>query len=350
MDAAGNPDPIFKQLHTNLNSPDYHSVYPPVCQVIFLLAVKIFPGSIYWSTVFMKIFILAAETASIYILMKFLPRLGIPLKRVLLYALNPLVIIELSGNLHFEAIMIFFLLAALWAFFRKRYILFGALMALSIGTKLLPLIFLPFFIKRMRFSKLAVSMTTLGLILVILFMPFFDASFFQGFSTSLDLYFRKFEFNGSIYYVLRWLGFHWKGYNIIGTLGPALSLITLVVVLGLAVFESRTDLKHFFQVGLIGFSCYLFFSTTIHPWYLCIPLVLSLFTYFRYPVFWSGLIFLTYINYSYQPYHENLWIVSIEYIAVITLFILEVLKIPIFKISLEAYTKGLTFLKQKITR
>ena len=346
MEQAINPDPIFEQLYKNLNSPDYHSVYPPVCQLIFLSAVKIFPASIYWSSVFMKVFILGAEVSTLYVLMKFLPRLGIPLKRVLLYALNPLIIIELSGNLHFEAIMIFFLIAALWAFMRNRYFIFSFLMALSIGTKLLPLIFLPFFIKRLSFDTFIKCMMILGGVLLAIFLPFLDASFIEGFSTSLDLYFRKFEFNGSIYYLIRWFGFQWKGYNIIGTLGPTLSVATVVLILGLAYFENKTDLKHFFKVALIGFTYYLFFSTTIHPWYLSIPVLLSLFTYFRYPIFWSGLIFLTYINYSYHPYYENLWMVTIEYLSVFTLFIMEILKIPVFRIILLYYTRGLRYLRR----
>ena len=49
---------------------------------------------------------------------------------------------------------------------------------------------------------------------------------------------------------------------------------------------------------------------------LALPIVCCLFTRFRFPILWSGLIFLTYINYSYVSYFEDLRMVGIEYILV----------------------------------
>jgi hypothetical protein len=48
-----------------------------------------------------------------------------------------------------------------------------------------------------------------------------------------------------------------------------------------------------------------------------LPIVISVFTNERFPIIWSFLIFGTYINYSYTPYDENLWVVAIEYILIL---------------------------------
>jgi len=111
-------------------------------------------------------------------------------------------------------------------------------MGFAIATKLLPLMFLPFFIRR------------LGL---------FSSVFLSNIGSSIGLYFQRFEFNGSIYYLFRWLGQQVSGYNQIRLLGPLLH---------------------------------------------------------RYPLVWSFMILLTYVNYINPVFVENLWVVGLEYVVV----------------------------------
>ena len=329
-------DNIYHLIYPHLNSRDYYSIYPPICQGVFAFCTKISPGSIYWSSVLMKIFILISEVVTIYFLLKLVQLMRIPQSRVLLYALNPLVIIEFTGNLHFEAIMIMFLVMAFWFYMRQRSKMFSISMALAIGVKLLPLMFLPFFIRRFRPKKLLVGFALLSTCLLLLFLPFVNSTLVEHFSTSLNLYFQKFEFNGSIYYLLRYLGYQLKGYNTIQTLGPFLSMLTVAIILSIAFFEKPKKMQHLYKVLLYGFTTYLFLGTTIHPWYLGIPIVLSVLTRFRYPIFWSFLIIGTYINYSYDPYHENLWVVIIEYTTVYAVLITEVFKVPLVRMIFRA--------------
>jgi hypothetical protein len=44
--------------------------------------------------------------------------------------------------------------------------------------------------------------------------------------------------------------------------------------------------------------------------------MLCCFTHWRFPLVWSFLIMLTYTNYLTEPYQENLWLVTVEYLAV----------------------------------
>ena len=74
---------------------------------------------------------------------------------------------------------------------------------------------------------------------------------------------------------------------------------------------------------LVAIAVYLFCATTVHPWYTALPLMLCLFTNFRWPVLWTALITMTYINYSYVDYHENLLVVALEYGVVLLLIGLE---------------------------
>src|SRR5687767_8522266 len=96
------------ELYEKLNSKHYFTIYPAVAQFVFAIAAK-FSNSIYGCLLILKITIVASEVGSIFLLKKLLERFNILRTHLLIYALNPLVILELTGNVHFEAILIFFI-------------------------------------------------------------------------------------------------------------------------------------------------------------------------------------------------------------------------------------------------
>jgi hypothetical protein len=112
---------------------------------------------------------------------------------------------------------------------------------------------------------------------------------------------------------MRYLGQLWVGYNLIHFIGPLLGLIAVLLILGKAYFSLVNSLQQFLNYAFFSFCTYLLLATTVHPWYLVIPIMLSVFVRLRFVIIWSFLIMLSYINYSYDPYFENLWIVGIEY-------------------------------------
>lgn len=307
---------ITPELFEKLNSPGYFTVYPPVCQAIFATGCWLFPESWAGNAMVMKSFMAAFEAGSIFLIVKLLRHFKLPLKNVLLYALNPLVMIEITGNLHFEGAMIFFLLLSVWLLVKDRLQLSAVAFALSIASKLLPLMFLPLLIRRLGWARSFQYFGIVGICLILLFLPLTDAVFFQHLGNSLNLYFQKFEFNASIYYLLRWIFKSISGYNQIALIGPALGLTALVTILFFIYKEKRPTFENLFTSMLFTISVYLFLATTVHPWYVMLPVVVSVFTPFRFPVLWSYLVVLTYINYSYVEYYENLWLVGLEYAAV----------------------------------
>ena len=303
---------LFKQL----NSPDYFTIYPPLCQGIFAFSCWLFPESWAGSAMVMKVFLFVFECGSIWLIIKILRHFKLREKRILLYALNPLVIIEIMGNLHFEGAMAFFLLLSVYLLLQKKIMLSAISIALSIASKLLPLIFLPLLIKRLGWKKSLQYFSICGITLLLFFSPMLNVAFIENFTNSLDLYFRKFEFNASIYYLMRWFGRLITGYNQISIIGPSLALVVFISIMFWVFKEKKSDFISMFTMMLFAICLYLFLATTVHPWYTILPLTLCIFTRFRFPILWSLLIFSTYINYSYPSYFENLWIVGMEYVLV----------------------------------
>jgi len=327
MESNGSELGLNKNLFDSLNSPEYFTIYPPICQSIFAISQWMAGTSIFGAAVVFKTFLIGFELGSLYFIYKILNFLKLPIKNILFYALNPLIIIEISGNLHFEGAMIFFFTLSIWLMLSKKWITSAIAFSLSVASKLLPLMFLPFILNYYGWKKGLKYCTLVGICSILYFLPLLSTTFIQNFSTSLDLYFQKFEFNASIYYIGRAIGEWKKGYNIIATLGPALGITTLMGIIGLAVMKKVTTVPSLLQGFLLAFTIYLFLGTTIHPWYLSIPILLSCFTKFRFPLLWSGLIMFTYFNYSETHYQEQLWLVGIEYVIVYTIFIYEIIRI-----------------------
>ncbi len=154
-----------------------------------------------------------------------------PARNILLYALNPLVIVELTGNLHFEALMITFVLASVYLLRRQKLVLSGVAMALAVCTKLLPLIFLPLYLRRLGWKTALLFYAAVGAASAALFLPLITPELVTGMRDSVELYFQKFEFNASIYYLIREVGYYQKGYNIIQQAGRWLAISTFLGIM-----------------------------------------------------------------------------------------------------------------------
>jgi hypothetical protein len=161
------------------------------------------------------------------------------------------------------------------------------------------------------------------------FAPFFSAELLSNISRSLDLYFHTFEFNASIYYVLRAIGYWLVGYNLISTLGTGLALTACLLILGLAWREKRPSLATFGRVLLLALTTYYLLATIVHPWYLAPLVALSCLTSYRYPLVWSALIMLSYAAYQTSAYSENLALVGLEYGIVLSVLLWERSRLPI---------------------
>ena len=128
---------LFFQNMGDLSSNNF-SNYPPISQYLYRLAAYFNNGGLMNSVIFLKFFYLISEVMIFFTGIRLLKNLNQNSKNIGWYFLNPLVIIEIIGNLHGESLMIMFMLLSFFYLFQKRIVLGSFFMALSIGTKLLP--------------------------------------------------------------------------------------------------------------------------------------------------------------------------------------------------------------------
>ncbi|WP_299885252.1 mannosyltransferase [uncultured Lacinutrix sp.] len=353
-----------------LNASHYTN-YPPVNQLCFIIAGLFAGKSIVGSAAVLRLLIIAADFGTLYFGKKLLEKLKLPIHNIFWYILNPFIIIELTGNLHFEGVMIFFLVWSLYLLHSNKWKLAAVIFALSIATKLVPLMFLPLFFwwfltkkknnvieskmkQSVSINEIATSQTPrndtmevsakvhiepsqksgmiklisfyliVGITTLIIFAPFFSTQFIDNYSKTVGLWFGNFEFNASIYYVAREIGYLFRGWNEIAIIGKILPILTVLYILYLSYFKKNSNTKQLITVMLFAFTFYLFTSTTVHPWYIATILSLSVFTTYKFPLVWSFIIIISYLAYANTDHTENLWIIGFEYLVVYGFFIWEV--------------------------
>ncbi|RLJ61543.1 hypothetical protein CLV86_2564 [Lacinutrix venerupis] len=304
--------------------------YPPINQLCFIIA-GIFAGkSIVGSAMVLRLLIIAADFGILYYGKKLLKQLKLPTHNIFWYILNPFIIIELTGNLHFEGVMIFFLIWSLYLLHVGKWKWAAVVFALSIATKLVPLMFLPlffwWFLKEQttkNFIKLITFYTIVLVTILLLFAPFFSSQFIDNYAKTVGLWFSNFEFNASIYYIARAIGYWFRGYNEIAVIGKILPVITILFILYLSFLKKNTSLQKLITAMLFSFTIYLFLSTTVHPWYIVTILMLSIFTNYKFPLVWSFIVIISYLAYANADNTENLWVIALEYLVVFGVFIWE---------------------------
>jgi len=320
-----------------MNGSNYTN-YPPLNQLCFFIAALISSKNIFGAIMVLRCIIILADIGILYFGSKLLTKLNLPIKRIFWFVLNPFVIIELTGNLHFESVMLFFLIWGLYQLQKSKWIFGALLIALSISVKLIPLLFIPLFLqyftkqKKVDFSKESFSknLVRYGIFVLIvlgttigLFLPFYASTLIDNYSNSVGLWFKNFEFNASFYYIFRAIGYWFRGYNEIAVIGKILPVITALFLLILTFFRDNTSIKKLIDTLLFGICFYYFFSTTVHPWYIATPLLLCVFTQYHFPIVWSFFIILSYQAYSNLPWQENLWFVGVAYVFVFFTLIIE---------------------------
>jgi len=188
-------DRAAKGLHTpetrDLNNPDLPSPYPAGAQLFFRAVT-----AIHESTFALKAAFVVCDLAIVLVLLDVLrwSRQGAHL--VLAYAWNPLLAIEVAGSGHIDIVGALFLLVSAAALGRRWRATAAVGLGLAIAVKLLPIVLLPLYWKRVRIRDVALAAAVVGL----LYVPFLDHGRIP--IGSLGAYVQSFRFNGPVFAAL----------------------------------------------------------------------------------------------------------------------------------------------------
>lgn len=298
-----------------------YSNYPPLHQGIFYLTAWLSGVNLIWNIIILKLLILTADIGTYVLSGKILTHLGISIHQRFLYFLNPLVIIEGTGNVHCEGVMVFFLVLAIYASMKNQWILTSLWLSLSVVTKLIPVLFLPLFVQKFSGSKKILFVFLFCSLCILTYLPLMYGNSILHFFQSVGLWLHTFEFNASLYYIYRWIGTYLIRYNPIAWY-RFLMIPALIGIIMYVYFTKKIQSANNLPIQLtIILSAYLILTTTVHPWYLITLIGLSIFTSYRFIWIWSWVIILSYSAYQSVQFQEYAWLICIEYLIVFIVLI-----------------------------
>jgi alpha-1,6-mannosyltransferase len=297
-------DPVAKGLHTpetrNLNNSDLPSPYPAGAQLFFRAVT-----AIQESTFALKIAFVVCELAIVFVLLDMLRgKRGAHL--VLAFAWNPLLAIEVSGSGHIDIVGALLLLVSAAALGRRWRATAAVGFGLAIAVKLLPIVLVPLYWKRIRIRDAALAAAVIGL----LYVPFLNHGRIP--IGSLGTYVQSFRFNGPVFATL-------------DQVAPPPLLAGLAVLVGLV---TATWLRSAAPEGspdafVWPMAASLLCAPVVFPWYLLwlLPFLTSASTLLI--IVWTVSIIPTYVQWHLRTLGHPWgalpgWVMLLEYGCVVT--------------------------------
>jgi len=318
---------LFPQMNTLCEgmgalSAKHYSNYPPIHQLPFIIAALISKHSVLGSVVVLRLILISADLGILVFGKKLLKKLNKPTRTIYWFILNPLVIIELTGNLHFEGLMLCFFIMSVYFIHSKKWHMAAVIMALSIAVKLVPILSLPLFMNKLGRRKSVLFYSITAAFFAMLFIPFFSFQFLENFSTTIGLWFLNFEFNASVYYFLKGTLAYVNGVSLINSMGVIVVCVVTLQTSYLLLIRKKETSEIILTILWI-LSGYYFISTTVHPWYIISLLLLSVFTNYKFVLVWSYTLILSYLAYNEFSVKESSSVLILEYTPVILMLAWE---------------------------
>ena len=292
-------DPAFAALHTPetraLNNPDVPSPYPAGAELFFRAVT-----AIHESVFALKVAFVLCNFSIVFILLDILRRSGHGAHWVLAYAWNPLLATEVAYSGHIDIVGVLLLLISVAALARRWRTLAALAFGLAVAVKLLPIVLLPLYWRRVRMRDGALAAAVAGL----LYVPFLNHGRIP--LGSLGTYVQSFRFNDPVFATLERVASPL-------TIAGIAALIGFVVAIWLRRKSTAWSSDAFAWPMAASLLC----APVVYPWYLLwlLPFVRSVPTV---PIIlWTVSIIPTYYVWHLRtigrPWLVPGWIMLLEY-------------------------------------
>jgi hypothetical protein len=294
--------PALSGLHTSetrtLNNPDVPSPYPAGAQLFFRAVT-----TLHESTFALKVAFVSCAFAVVLVLLDILRTSGQGLHWVLAYAWHPVLATEAAGSGHIDILGALLLLMSFAALGRRWRAAAAVTFGLAVAVKLLPIVLLPLYWKRVRLRDALLATGVVGL----LYAPFLTSGSIP--LGSLGTYVQSFRFNDPIFTTLE-------------RVAPPQLVAGLAVLAGLLIaLRLRSRLPASSPTAFAWpMAAALLCAPVVYPWYLLwiLPFLRSLSTLPL--IVWTVTIIPTYVVWHLRtlgrPWFVPGWVTLLEYGAV----------------------------------
>ena len=292
-------DPALAGLHTSetrtLNNPEVPSPYPAGAQLFFRAVT-----AIHESTSALKVAFVICGLAIVFVLLDLLRRTGQGEHWVLAFVWHPLLATEVAGSGHVDIVGVLLLLASAAALVRRWRTVAAVAFGLAVAVKLLPIVLLPLFWKRVRIRDGALATVVFGL----LYVPFLNHGRIP--TGSLGTYVQRFRFNDPVFATLERV-----------TAPQIVAVLAVLVGFLAAIWMRKKHAEESSDAFAWPMAASLLCAPVVYPWYMLwlLPFLRSTSTL---PILiWTVSIIPTYYVWRLrtlgQPWVVPGWIMLLEY-------------------------------------
>src|SRR5262249_12069306 len=292
-------DPALAGLHTpetrTLNNPDVPSPYPPGAELLFRAVTAISE-----STFALKVAFVACDLAIVFVLLDVLRRTGRGEHWLLAFAWHPLLATEVAGSGHVDIVGVLLLLVSAAALVRRWRAIAAVAFGLAVAVKILPIVLLPLYWRRVRVRDGALAAVFLGL----LYVPFLNHGRISF--GSLGTYVQSFRFNDPVFAMLERV----TAPQVVAGLAVLAGFLT-------AVWMRRASAEWSSDSFAWPMAASLLCAPVVYPWYLLWMLPFMRLTSTLPIMIWTVSIIPTYYVWHLrtlgQPWLVPDWILLVEY-------------------------------------
>lgn len=245
-----------------VNHPEFTAVYPPLPLYLFRGLYELnrwLPGA--YTPTAIKWLMIFFDLGTIAFLLALLRQRDRSPRWVILYAFNPVILYSFAGQAHFDVLQIFFCVGSLYFYGERRWGWMFLFVGFAVLTKFIPIILLPFFLRRDNWRWGAIALAAI----VLPYLPFLQTDGLAVFA-GIRKFSGELAVNGAIHTLLR---------ETLGSIETATLICRIllgsILLLGYWHFHPERGARYrndpvsgcFFALG-----AFLLFAPTLHFWYL----------------------------------------------------------------------------------
>jgi len=284
-----------------VQNKDIISPYPPLLEFLNALTYVVSP-----TVTAFKATTILGSLGIVVVLPFFLKKLNFDPRLAILFAWNPLFVLEFGSSGHDDTIALFFVLLSMYFLVKNQRIPAAGMMALGVVSKLFPLLIVPIFLKRWGAKATAVF----AVVVAAFYVPFLFLGGNILNPISVYLFTSTPLFNGGVFSLLQNLFSSLGGADAVSfsrVVEYAMFAAVLIWMLWMILKKPHNDLQLMRCAGIL-ITVYIAFSSTVQPWYVAwvfVPFLVMMPTWSW--IIFSGTIFLTYLTFAQQPISPGYW-------------------------------------------
>lgn len=313
---AGNtivPSNLFADFFSGLATNKKYSLAFPLVQYFKVLPAYFVEINPIISLVLLRLPILIADFILFKFLIKLLDKLSLSYNGILVYALNPLVIIGLMANISFIGVMLCLFVVGLYFLIQNKWIHALVLITASSVFSVFSVVLLPLIFKKIGLAKSIIFMVLIAIIITLFSIPFYQTGMIDVLIANLKSNISTPKFNFGLTNVFEW--FTGKSHIII----PVLFLLALFSIS----ISRANDWGSVIKGMMFCVTTVILLSFNIKPHYFIILVLFSsLIQEYNYAIIWSLIAFVNYANFALK-FEQNYWIMPLEFSILLILFLLD---------------------------